>query len=84
VQASAFVWMFPLVFASSAFVPVSTVPGWPQAFVKVNPISIVVDALRALLLGGPTATHVLQALAWIAAITVAYFTLTVQQYRRLA
>ena len=84
VQASAFVWMFPLVFASSAYVPVSTMPGWLQAFVKVNPISIEADALRALTLGGPTATHLLQAVAWIAAITVVFFTLTVRQYRRLS
>jgi ABC transporter DrrB family efflux protein len=83
VQASAFVWMFPLVFASSAYVPVSTMPGWLQAFVKVNPISIVAETLRALMLGGPAASHVLQALAWIAAITVVFFTLTVRQYRRL-
>jgi oleandomycin transport system permease protein len=84
VQASSFVWMFPLVFASSAYVPVSTMPGWLQAFVKVNPISIVAQSLRELMLGGPTATHVLQSLAWIAAITVVFFTLTVRQYRRLA
>jgi ABC transporter DrrB family efflux protein len=83
VQASAFAWMFPLVFASSAYVPVSTMPGWLQAFVKVNPISIVAEALRALMIGGPTATRALQALAWLAAITVVFFTLTVGQYRRL-
>jgi hypothetical protein len=42
----------------------------------------VADTLRVLL-GGPTATDVVQALAWIAAITVVFFTLTVRQYRRL-
>ena len=83
VQASTFVWMFPLVFASSAYVPVATMPGWLQAFVKANPISIVAAALRSLVLGGPTAGNVLQALAWIAAITLVFFALTVRQYRRL-
>jgi ABC transporter DrrB family efflux protein len=84
VQASAFVWMFPLVFASSAYVPVTTMPGWLQAFVKANPISIVAEALRALMLGGPTGTHLLQACAWLAGITVVFLFLTVRQYRRLS
>ncbi len=84
VQASAFVWMFPLVFASSAYVSPSTMPGWVQAFVKVNPVSIVADAMRALVLGGPTTTHVLQALAWIAGIAVVFSVLTVWQYRKLS
>jgi ABC transporter DrrB family efflux protein len=84
VQASSFVWMFPLVFASSAYASPATMPGWVQAFVKVNPVTIVADAIRALVLGGPTATHVFQALGWIAGIAVVFSTLTVWQYRRLS
>jgi oleandomycin transport system permease protein len=84
VQASAFVWMFPLVFASSAYASPSTMPGWVQAFVKVNPVTIAADAIRALILGGPTTTHVLQALGWIAGIAVVFSTLTVWQYRKLS
>lgn len=56
--------VIPLIFTSSTFVPVATMPGWLQAFAKVNPITNTVDALRALCLGGPTATHLWQALAW--------------------
>jgi ABC transporter DrrB family efflux protein len=52
-----------LVFTSSTFVPVATMPGWLQTFAKINPITVTVDALRALVLGGPTATHVWHALA---------------------
>jgi ABC transporter DrrB family efflux protein len=57
--------VIPLIFTSSTFVPVATFPGWLQAFAKANPITSTVDALRALSLGGPTATYVLQAVAWL-------------------
>jgi len=71
-----------LVFTSSTFVPVATMPGWLQAFAKINPITVTVDALRALVLGGPTATHVLQALAWIIGLLVITVPTAVLQYRR--
>src|SRR5262249_48379325 len=57
--------VIPLIFTSSTFVPVSTFPGWLQAFTEVNPITVTVDALRALCLGGSTATPVWHALVWI-------------------
>src|SRR6266487_156573 len=44
--------VIPLIFTSSTFVPIATMPGWLQAFARVNPITITVDALRALCLGG--------------------------------
>jgi ABC-2 type transport system permease protein/oleandomycin transport system permease protein len=53
--------VIPLIFTSSTFVPVSTFPGWLQAFANVNPITVTVDALRDLCLGGPTASDVWQA-----------------------
>ncbi len=84
VQASSFVWSFPLVFASSSYVSAATMPGWLQAFVKANPVSVVANAIRTLILGGPTTTHVLEALAWIAVIALVFSTLTVRQYRRLS
>jgi ABC transporter DrrB family efflux protein len=65
--------LFPviiLVFASSTLVPVATMPGWLQAFADVNPVTALVDALRALCLGGPAAGPVLEALAWIAGLLV--------------
>jgi ABC-2 type transport system permease protein/oleandomycin transport system permease protein len=83
-QAAAFPLMAPLVFASSAFVPVSTMPGWLQPFAENQPLSIVVSASRDLVLGGPTATHVLQALAWCAAILAVAAPLAVRRYRRAA
>jgi ABC-2 type transport system permease protein/oleandomycin transport system permease protein len=92
-QAASFVWIFPFVFASSAFVPVLSMPGWLQAFAKVNPISITVDAIRDLTLGhdlrlaaglqGTTTTHVLESLAWVAAILLVFVPLAVSRYRRI-
>ncbi|GAA3093475.1 ABC-2 type transport system permease protein/oleandomycin transport system permease protein [Kribbella aluminosa] len=70
-----------LVFTSSTFVPVATMPGWLQAFAKVNPITVTVDALRALVLGGPTAAHVWQALAWIIGLLAVTVPTAVVRYR---
>jgi ABC transporter DrrB family efflux protein len=83
-QAAGFVWVFPLVFASSAFVPVATMPGWLQAFADINPVTITVNALRALTLGGPTVRPVLEALAWIAGLLLVFVPLAVNRYRRAA
>ena len=58
-QAASFPTLFPLVFASSAFVPVETMPGWLQPFAANQPVTVTVDAVRALMLGGPTASAVL-------------------------
>ena len=74
----------PLVFASGVFVPVETMPGWLQAFAKVNPITIWVETLRALSGGGAVATLLLQSLAWIAGIVLAAGPLAVRQYRKVA
>jgi ABC-2 type transport system permease protein/oleandomycin transport system permease protein len=59
-------------------------PGWLQAFARNQPLSVVVSASRALVLGGPTATHVLQALAWCAAILAVAAPMAVRRYRRAA
>lgn len=82
-QSSGLVWVFPLTFASSIFVPVETMPGWLEAFARVNPVTHVVDALRALFLGGPAAGEVVVSLAWIAAILGAFVPLSVRRFRRL-
>jgi ABC-2 type transport system permease protein/oleandomycin transport system permease protein len=81
-QAAAFPVVAPLVFASSAFVPVDTMPGWLQAFAEHQPVSVTASAVRALVLGGPTASYVLQSLLWIGGILVVFAPLAVRQYRR--
>jgi ABC transporter DrrB family efflux protein len=73
--------VIPLIFTSSTFVPISTMPGWLQAFAKLNPITVTVDALRALCLGGPTSTHVWQAAAWIAGLLAITMPAAVARYR---
>jgi ABC transporter DrrB family efflux protein len=81
-QAAAFPVMAPLVFASSAFVPVSTMPGWLQAFASHQPVSVTASAVRALFLGGPTTSDVVQAVAWCVGILVVGAPLAVWRYRK--
>jgi ABC transporter DrrB family efflux protein len=81
-QAAAFPVLAPLVFASSAFVPVSSMPGWLQPFANHQPVSVTVSAIRALVLGGPTATYVWQSLAWMVGILLVFAPLAVRRYRR--
>jgi ABC-2 type transport system permease protein len=81
-QAAAFPVLAPLVFASSAFVPVSSMPGWLQVFARNQPVSVTVSAVRDLVLGGPVASDLLQALAWMAGIVLVFAPLAVRRYRR--
>jgi oleandomycin transport system permease protein len=80
----AFVVVFPLTFASSAFVPVATMPSWMQAWVAVNPATLLVDAVRGLLVGGKVAGPALGALAWAAAIVVVFVPLALRAFHRRA
>jgi ABC-2 type transport system permease protein len=81
-QAASFPVMAPLVFASSAFVPVSSMPGWLQPFAEHQPVSVTASAVRALVLGGATASDVLQSIAWSLAIVAVFAPLAVARYRR--
>ncbi len=83
-QVAGFVWIFPIVFASSMFVPVETMPGWLQAFAKVNPVTVTVDTVRALSLGGEVVTNLWKSLAWIGGILAVFLPLAVNRYRRMA
>ena len=76
------VWLFPLTFVSNAFVPVGSMPGWLQAFAKNQPVTIVIDELRNLALGGPLALHAWQSAAWLAGIVAVFVPLAVRAYRR--
>jgi ABC-2 type transport system permease protein/oleandomycin transport system permease protein len=77
--------MAPIVFASSAFVPVSSMPSWLQGFAKYQPLSVVCTASRDLLLGGPdTTAWVLGALAWCIGIVAVAAPIAVARYRRSA
>ncbi|TSE01698.1 ABC transporter permease [Skermania sp. ID1734] len=82
VQAFGMIWLFPLTFVSSAFVPVQSMPGWLQGFSRNQPVSQVVDTMRSLALGGPVATHLWPAIAWMAATLIIFAPLAVRAYRR--
>ncbi|HEY1737926.1 MAG TPA: ABC transporter permease [Acidimicrobiia bacterium] len=83
-QVAGFMFLFPLMFAASAFVPVASLPGWMQAIAKVNPLSYLTDANRALALGWPAGTVVLKALLSIAIVTTIGVTLTSLAWKRLS
>jgi ABC-2 type transport system permease protein len=82
--------VFPLAFLSSAYVPVDSMPGWIQAFAEHQPLTYMVDAVRALtlgpdaeqLLGHPTGYFVARALLWALAIVAVCVPLAVASYRR--
>jgi ABC-2 type transport system permease protein/oleandomycin transport system permease protein len=81
-QIAGFLPVFPLVFASSVFTSVSGMPGWLQAFAKVQPVTRAANAVRALTQGGPVATDVIWTLLWSVAILAVFAPLAVSRYRR--
>jgi len=82
VQAFGLIWVFPLTFVSSAFVPVQSMPGWLQVFANNQPITQMVDAMRALALGGPLGNHLWAGLLWMLAVLAVFVPLAVRAYRR--
>jgi len=74
--------IFPLVFGSNLLVQTATMPGWLQAFVKVNPISYLTEAERSLFTGGPVASPAIRSLLWALGIFVVFAPLAVRAYRR--
>jgi len=79
--------LFPIIilfFTSSALVPVTTMPGWLQAFAKVNPITVITDALRALCLGGPTVRPAAEAVTWLIGLLAVTVPATIARYRHTA
>ena len=82
VQAFGLIWLFPLTFVSSAFVPIPTMPGWLQAFANNQPVTYVIDTMRALALGGPVQANLLKSLAWLIGIFVVFAPLSVRAYKR--
>jgi ABC transporter DrrB family efflux protein len=76
------IWLFPLTFVSAAFVPVTSMPGWLQAFAKNQPVTIVIDEMRGLALGGPLVEHGWQSALWLAGTFFVFVPLAVRAYRR--
>jgi ABC-2 type transport system permease protein/oleandomycin transport system permease protein len=77
-----FVTVFPLTFASSAFVPTNTMPSWLRAFAEHQPMTLIIDAVRNLVLGGSGGPNLLPALIWSVGILVVFFPIGVWLYQR--
>jgi ABC transporter DrrB family efflux protein len=83
-QTAGFVLLFPLVFASSVFVPVSSMPSWLQPFAKASPVTLTADAARTLALYGGIPASLGESLAWIVGILAVFVPLSVWRYRRMS
>ncbi|HET9921189.1 MAG TPA: ABC transporter permease [Ktedonobacteraceae bacterium] len=81
-QSAGFIWLFPLTFASSAFAPTQNMPTWLRVFAEHQPVSIIVNAVRGLLLNQPDASTIWQAVAWCVGILVVFIPLAVAAYGR--
>jgi ABC-2 type transport system permease protein/oleandomycin transport system permease protein len=82
VQAFGLIWLFPVTFVSSAFVPIQSMPGWLQAFANNQPVTYVINTMRSLALGGPVAADLWKSVAWLAGIFIVFVPLAVRAYRR--
>jgi ABC transporter DrrB family efflux protein len=86
-QVMAFPILFPLIFASPAFVRTASLPGWLRAFANHQPVGVVINATRALMVGGShvqgsVTGYVVEALAWSVGLLVVMAPLAVWRYRR--
>jgi ABC-2 type transport system permease protein len=82
VQGMSLMILFPLTFLSNAFVPVTKLPGWLQAFVKVNPVSHLVSASRALANQGIVTSEAGWTLLTCLVVIAIFAPLSVHSYRR--
>jgi ABC-2 type transport system permease protein/oleandomycin transport system permease protein len=80
-QSAGFIWMFPLTFASSAFVQTGSMPAWLQTFSKNQPVTHFVDATRALLIDKPLGNSLWLSVLWCAGILAVFVPLAVRRYR---
>jgi ABC transporter DrrB family efflux protein len=83
-QSAGFVAIFPLVFASSVFVPVNSMPSWLEGFAKISPVTLTADAARGFALGGSTAGSLPGTLAWVGGLLAVFVPLCVWRYRRMS
>jgi ABC transporter DrrB family efflux protein len=90
VQAFGLIWVFPLTFVSSAFVPIASMPSWLQGFARHQPFTVVINALRILALGSKVEVAVgqglgsalWQSLAWAVGVIAVFVPLATRAYKR--
>jgi ABC transporter DrrB family efflux protein len=86
VQAFGLIWIFPLTFISSAFVSVSSMPAWLQVFANNQPVTLVINAMRAMALGGPQFPlfpALWESIAWLVGVLLVFTPLAVRSYRHV-
>jgi ABC transporter DrrB family efflux protein len=83
-QVAGFVWVFPIVFASSLYVPIDSMPSWLQVFARINPFTPMVDTIRGLSLGMEISSSLWQILVWDFVIILVFLFLALRRYKRLA
>ncbi len=81
-QLAGFVFVFPLVFASAAFVPVNSMASWLQHFANNQPITFAATAARSLALGIPSNGAIWKILLWSIGILVVFVPLSIARYKR--
>jgi ABC-2 type transport system permease protein/oleandomycin transport system permease protein len=82
-QVAGFLPIFLLVFASSGFVPIDTMPGWLQPVARNQPLTVTINAVRALTQGGPVYHWLWQTVVWTIGIVVLFGSLALVAYRKL-
>jgi oleandomycin transport system permease protein len=82
VQLYGFTALFPITFVSNVFVPTDTMPGWLQPIVEANPVTVLADAARGLMVGGPVVEPVLGSLVWAAVIVAVFAPLSIWAFKR--
>lgn len=81
IMGAAMMVIMPLTFGSNIFVDPSTMPGWLQAWVDVNPVTHLVTAVRTLMDGGPPGTELMWTFGWSAGLVAVFGTLTMWKYK---
>jgi oleandomycin transport system permease protein len=82
VQIFGFVVLFPITFTSDAFVRTASMPGWLQAWSKANPVSLIADAVRGLMVSGPAGRPAVESLLYAVAFTAVFAPLAVRAFKR--
>jgi len=83
-QVAGLIWVFPLAFGSSIFVPIESMSKGIRVFAEHNPITYVVDTVRGLLLGTPIGNNLWYSLIWITAIMIVFVPLAINRYRKIS
>lgn len=82
VQWLSFIVVFPLTFASSAFAPTDSMNKYLKVFAENQPITQVIETVRALLLGDPVGNHAIIAASWCVAVLVVAVPLSAWLFKR--